>query len=153
MFRNSQIQEVITNQFPELFVILSMIFSTYIGTSPPIHVPQQSQQINKKEKYSIVPNRDAYKLVPAKIALDTLKLMILDAKNDRVVEVFLQGGVNLESCTSITPFVEIMPFLAESIFAYAAPSVARIVTTMNQYSNSNVDAQRITVNAFFVEVS
>lgn len=149
MFHNNQIQEVIISQFPELFVILSMIFSSYIGTSPPIHFPHQT---NKKDKYSIVPNRDAYKLVPSKIALETLKLLIISAKYDRIVEIFLQGGLNLDSCTSITPFVEIMPLLAESIFTYAPTTVPRIVASMNQYANSNFDPQRITVNAFFVEV-
>lgn len=141
-------QEIVVAQLPELFTILLMVFSSYIGTSPPIHTPQHA---TKKDKYSIVPNRDAYKLVPARIALETLKLLLLCAKCDRVLEVFLQGQ-NIESCTSLVPLIDIMPNLADAIFQYTPAIVSRMVASCNGYATSNFEPQRIAANAFFVEV-
>lgn len=148
MFRNIQMQEMVILQLPELFAILLMIVSSYIGTSPPIYTPQQS---NKKEKYSFVPNRDAYKINPAKIALETCKLLLLCANCEQVAEVFLQNTA-LESSQSLVPLIELMPSLAASIFEFSPHIVPRLVTTLNQYAISTFEPQRIVSIAFFVEV-
>lgn len=149
MFRNVQMQEIVVSQLPELFAILLMIVSSYIGTSPPIYTPQSNA---KKEKYSFVPNRDAYKINPAKIALETCKLLLLCANCDQVAEVFLQNTA-LETSRSLLPLIELMPGLAESIITYSPDIVPRLVTTLNQYAVSTFEPQRIVSTAFFVEVS
>lgn len=150
MFRNIQMQDIVITQLPELFAVLLMIVSSYIGTSPPIYTPQQ-QSSNKKEKYSFIPNRDAYKINPTKIALETCKLLLLCAKCDRVAEVFLQSTA-LESSSSLVPLIDLMPSLADSIFTSCANVVQRLVTALNAYAVSSFEPQRIIATAFFVEV-
>lgn len=141
-------QDIVISQLPELFAILLMIISSYIGTSPPIYTPQSG----KKEKHSFIPNRDAYKINPAKIALETCKLLLLCANCDQVAEVFLQN-TTLESSRSLLPMIELMPNLANSIFEYSPHIVPRLVSTLNQYAVSSFEPQRIVSTAFFVEVS
>lgn len=142
-------QDIVISQLPELFAILLMIVSSYIGTSPPIYTPQQTS--TKKEKYSFIPNREAYKINPAKVALETCKLLLLCAKCDRVAEVFLQSTV-LESSSSLLPMIDLMPSLADNIFSSCPHIVQRLVTALNVYAVSNFEPQRIVATAFFVEV-
>lgn len=149
MFRNIQMQEIVISQLPELFAVLLMIVSSYIGTSPPIYTPQQS---GKKEKYSFIPNRDAYKINPAKMALETFKLLLLCAKCDKIAEVFLQHAT-LDTCTSLLPMIDLMPSLADSVFESIPHIVPRLVTSLNQYMQSSFEPQRVVSIAFFVEVS
>lgn len=142
-------QDIVISQLPELFAILLMIISSYIGSSPPVYTPQQS---NKKEKYPFVLNRDAYKLNPAKVALETCKLLLLCANCDQVAEVFLQN-TTLESSSSLVPLIDLMPNLANNIFEFAPHIVTRLVTTLNTYAVSQFEPQRIISIAFFIEVS
>lgn len=141
--------DIVISQLPELFAILLMIVSSYIGSSPPVYTPQQP---NKKEKYSFIPNRDAYRINPAKVALETCKLLLLCANCDQVAEVFLQN-TTLESSSSLVPLIDLMPNLAHNIFEYAPHIVPRLVTTLNTYAVSQFEPQRIISVAFFVEVS
>jgi hypothetical protein len=57
-------QDIAVKRFPELFSIMLVALSCYVGTSPPVYTPQHAK--GKKDKLVFVPNRSAYKLTPAR---------------------------------------------------------------------------------------
>lgn len=63
MFSIATMQTIALKNFPELFTMLLIAMGCYVGISPPIHTPQKD---GNKSKYGFVPNRNAYKLNPAK---------------------------------------------------------------------------------------
>lgn len=64
MFRLATMEDIAVKRFPELFSIMLIALSCYVGTSPPIYTPQHAKA--KKDKSVFVPNRNAYKLIPAR---------------------------------------------------------------------------------------
>jgi hypothetical protein len=74
MFRLATMQDIAVKRFPELFSILLIALGCYVGTSPPINTPQYAK--GKKDKSTFVPNRNAYKLTPARYGM----LLIISVK-------------------------------------------------------------------------
>jgi hypothetical protein len=75
MFRLATMQDIAVKRFPELFSIMLVALSCYVGASPPVYTPQHTK--GKKDKSIFVPNRNAYKLTPArygKLVLIRIKL-------------------------------------------------------------------------------
>lgn len=64
MFRLATMQDIAVKRFPELFSVLLIALGCYIGTAPPVCTPQNAKA--KKGSLTFVPNRNAYKLVPAR---------------------------------------------------------------------------------------
>ena len=81
MFRLATMEDIAVNKFPELFSSLLIVLGSYVGTSPPINTPQNSKGQNDKPTF--IPNRNAYKLNPARYGIIinmnvlTLILMVL----------------------------------------------------------------------------
>lgn len=71
LLKNTQLKEICLQQFPELFSLLLVSVASYMGTMAPA-----AKKVDKKEKYSYF-SRDIYKLSPAKIAVETLKLFLV----------------------------------------------------------------------------
>lgn len=64
MFRLATMQDIAVKKFPELFSVLLIALGCYIGTAPPVCTPQHAK--GKKGNLTFVPNRNAYKLAPAR---------------------------------------------------------------------------------------
>jgi len=64
MFRLATMQDIAVKRFPELFSVLLIALGCYIGTAPPVCTPQHAK--GKKGSLTFVPNRNAYKLAPAR---------------------------------------------------------------------------------------
>lgn len=64
MFRLATMQEIAVKRFPELFSVLLVALGCYIGTAPPVCTPQHVK--GKKDNLTFIPNRNAYKLIPAR---------------------------------------------------------------------------------------
>jgi hypothetical protein len=74
MFRLATMHDIAVKRFPELFSVLLIVLGCYVGTSPPIYTPQNTK--SKKDKSTFVPNRNAYRLIPARYGI----LIIIPAK-------------------------------------------------------------------------
>jgi hypothetical protein len=64
MFQLATMHDIAVKRFPELFSVLLNALGCYVGTSPPIYTPQNTK--DKKDKSTFVPNRNAYRLIPAR---------------------------------------------------------------------------------------
>jgi hypothetical protein len=64
MFQLATMHDIAVKRFPELFSVLLNALGCYVGTSPPIYTPQNTKF--KKDKSTFVPNRNAYRLIPAR---------------------------------------------------------------------------------------
>lgn len=69
LLKNPQLKDNCLAQFPELFSLLLICLASYIGCSAPV----TKSSIDKKDRYSFVLNREAYKLNPAKVAFETFR--------------------------------------------------------------------------------
>ena len=60
-------------KFPDLFIVLYTTLACYIEAEPPAYsVPQNKGQ----ERFGFIPNREAIKLSPAKITINTFNLFL-----------------------------------------------------------------------------
>jgi hypothetical protein len=67
MFQLATMHDIAAKKFPELFSVLLIALGCYVGTSPPIYTPQNTK--SKKDKSTFVPNRNAYRLIPARYGI------------------------------------------------------------------------------------
>lgn len=139
LFKHSQLSELSKHQFPELFSLLLISLASYIGTAAPVDGITE-----KKEKHIFIPNRDAYKLEPAKVCKETFKLFLHVSGNVNASNILLQMDV-----TSINGFIEMVDPLADVVCLENAQSLAWLVASLGPYSRSDYDPQRIAVTAFF----
>ncbi|PSN35449.1 hypothetical protein C0J52_06619 [Blattella germanica] len=149
MFKNAAMQENAVKKFPELFSILLVILGCYIGTSPPINTPQNSKS-KEKDKSTFIPNRNAYKLNPARVALDAFKSFLLCAKCDQVAEALLHSSYT-DAGDNLTSFVDMIPFLTRALCSRMPNCLSRLVTCLNQHGTSRFESQRVVVVAVYAE--
>ncbi|KAJ4431384.1 hypothetical protein ANN_19981 [Periplaneta americana] len=109
MFRLATMQDIAVKRFPELFSLFLISLGCYVGSSPPINTPQA-----KRDKSTFIPNRSAYKLIPARIAVEAFKSFLLCAKCEQVAEALLQC-IHMEAGDSLTSFIEMVPALTKII--------------------------------------
>lgn len=70
LLKNTQLKDICLQQFPELFSLLLVCAASYMGTVAPA-----AKKVDRKEKYSYF-SRDIFKLVPAKVAVETFRLFL-----------------------------------------------------------------------------
>ncbi|XP_069674813.1 maestro heat-like repeat-containing protein family member 1 isoform X2 [Periplaneta americana] len=146
MFRLATMQDIAVKRFPELFSLFLISLGCYVGSSPPINTPQA-----KRDKSTFIPNRSAYKLIPARIAVEAFKSFLLCAKCEQVAEALLQC-IHMEAGDSLTSFIEMVPALTKALCARMPQCMPRLVTCLNQYATSTLEPQRIVVAAFYAEL-
>lgn len=79
LLKNTQLKEICLNQFPELFSILLTSICSYMGALAPA-----IKKTDSKEKYSFSFNRDAFRLMPAKVAIETFRLFLICCEFDKM---------------------------------------------------------------------
>ncbi|XP_063232625.1 maestro heat-like repeat-containing protein family member 1 isoform X2 [Bacillus rossius redtenbacheri] len=147
MFRVASMHALVTARLPELFTLLYLAVASYVGASPPVHTPHSG-----KDRLSFVPNRNAYKLSPARVAHDALQGFLLCARCDSVAEALLHCA-GIDSQESLTGFVSAVPHLVRALCACVPHLLPKLITHLNQYSTSSYDPQRVAVAAFYSELT
>lgn len=148
LFRNTQLQDVCKQQYPEIFSLLLVVLASYIGTSCPA---TKHNNGGKKEVYGFILNREAYKQNPAKIALETFKLFLLCCE-------YSQTAASLLLCTNLIEdeglrsFQDMVANLVESVCADTPDSLSWIVACLGPYIRAELEPQRIVVVAFFANL-
>ncbi|KAF5298497.1 hypothetical protein FQR65_LT01276 [Abscondita terminalis] len=141
IFKNTQLQDVCTKQFPELFALLYITSASYIGTAAP--VTSILRNSSKKEKYSIIPNREAYKINPLNVCTETLRTFLECVGYSTVSQSLIENNVE-----SIQQFLEMVPSLTESVCTTLPQNYAWLISCMAPYLKSEVENQRIAAVAF-----
>lgn len=104
LLKNSHLKEVCLQQFPELFSLLLVCVATFMGTVAPA-----AKKVEKKEKYSYF-SRDIYKLVPAKVAMETFRLFLNCCEYDKMSSALMFIN-NTETVGEFSLFLEVSVFI------------------------------------------
>lgn len=149
MFQLATMHDIAVKRFPELFSVLLIALGCYVGTSPPVYTPQNTK--SKKDKSTFVPNRNAYRLIPARVAVEAFKSFLLCSKCENIAEALLQCTC-MDVGNSLTSFIQMVPALTRAVCSRMSQSMPRLVTCLNQYGASTFEPQRIVVAAFYAEL-
>ncbi|KAF5275577.1 hypothetical protein FQA39_LY06689 [Lamprigera yunnana] len=140
IFKNNGLRQICKKQFPELFSMLYITLSSYIGTVAPATT---SRIFNKKEKYSMIPNREACKINTVNVCTETLKTFIECVGYTTVSESIMRN--NLEN---IEQFLEMAPLLTENVCVTLLENYAWLITCMAPYLKSEIEYQRVAAVSF-----
>lgn len=143
ILKNTHLKDVCKQNFPDLFAILLVTLSSYIGTS----APATRYSSDKKEKYFIL-NREGLKLKPAKIALETLKLFLLCCEHTQTAGCLL-NLVNIETTDHLDTFLDVVGCLVENICNENPESLSWLVTCLGPNIRAELEPQRVAVVVFF----
>ncbi|KAJ8979536.1 hypothetical protein NQ317_017684 [Molorchus minor] len=143
LLKNTQLKDLCVQQFPEIFSILLVCLASYIGTSAPA-----TRNGDKKEKFGYILNRDAYKLNPAKIALDTLRLFLTCCEFQKMAACLLFYN-NLDANDDCATFIQVVETLVENICEENPQSLSWLVACLGPHIRADLEPQRVAVVAFF----
>uniref|UniRef100_A0A1B6KA60 Maestro heat-like repeat-containing protein family member 1 n=1 Tax=Graphocephala atropunctata TaxID=36148 RepID=A0A1B6KA60_9HEMI len=129
--------------FPDLFALHLTVLAAYVGVTPPVYSPGS-------HKSAFIPNREAYKINPARVAQESLKNFLLCARCDAAAEAVLECS-QIDLSNRPDYFLAMMPSLTRAICENLGHMLPKILTALGQYSNSPHEAQRAAVTAFNVE--
>ncbi|KAJ8916184.1 hypothetical protein NQ315_016323 [Exocentrus adspersus] len=144
ILKNTQIKDISIQQFPELFSTLLVCLASYIGTSTPV----ARGNGDKRDKYSFIINRDAYKLSPAKIALETFRLFLTCCEFSKMAACLLFFN-HVDTCEDLTVFLDVVQALVENLSVENPQSLSWLVGCLGPYIRADLEPQRVAVVAFF----
>lgn len=144
ILKNTQLKEICIQQFPEIFSTLLVCLASYIGTT----ASALGGNGEKKERYSFIINRDAYKLNPAKLALETFRLFLACCEFNKMANCLLFYS-HIDTCEDLTLFLEIVQALIENISEENPQSLSWLVGCLGPYIRADLEPQRVAVVAFF----
>ncbi|CAH1975454.1 unnamed protein product [Acanthoscelides obtectus] len=142
LFKNSSLKEVCLHQFSEIFALLLITLASYMGVSPP-----SAPKSDKKEKYTYF-LRDAYKLSPTKVALETFRyfLQCCDYEKTSTTLLFISEAEKLED---VNLFLEVVNAMVENICIETPQSLSWLVACLGPYIRADLEPQRVVTVAFF----
>ncbi|KAK9509950.1 hypothetical protein O3M35_004832 [Rhynocoris fuscipes] len=139
MVMSTLISDLLKSSLSQLLPSLMTLLAAYIGTSPPILSPSPNK--------TIVINRDAYKIIPAKVVKDCLQRVLLSVGCDPGAEA-LSSTSQLQHIESL---VSSIPQLTVSICQSFPHLLPKLMVTLNHYSSTTCEPQRIIITAFYAE--
>nr|XP_023029049.1 maestro heat-like repeat-containing protein family member 1 [Leptinotarsa decemlineata] len=143
LLKNVQLKDICLQQFSELFSILLVCMVSYMGVVAPA-----VKKSEKKDKYGFSFNRDAYKVVPAKIAAETFRLFLVCCEFEKM-EKSLLAITNTDSFEDINLFIEVIRGLVDSICVEHPQSLSWLVACLGPYIRADLEPQRVATVAFF----
>lgn len=140
LLKNTQLKDVCIQQFPELFSILLVCLASYLGTQAP------ATQSNK----SFIINRDALKLSPAKLALETFRLFLQCCEFNKMATSLLTFSTDFTDLEQQPDgFLAVVGNLVENVCIEHSESLAWMVACLGPFIRAELEPQRIAVVAFF----
>ena len=119
--------------------------SCLLGAAPPIHVPSNGDKVN------FVPNREAYRMNPYKIASDTLKQMLICANLVPLIEPINQYQ-QLENTGDAAAFSHLVAKIAALATVHMPAQLPKILTYLGQALKSAHERHRIVAVSFLAEL-
>lgn len=134
-------------KFPELFALLFTTLVVYMdAVAPAYSIPHNKY----KEKFGYIPNREAARLSPARIALDTFNKFLVRADCCKVKEAYAHC-LNLDGDSTLT-LLDLVPVISSALCRECPQNVPRVVTSLAPYAKSSLPPHRCAVIAFFGEL-
>lgn len=144
MFCVVGMESLAVNRFPEVFTLYLNILVLYIGVASPVTTPASIG------KMKFIPNREAYKITPARVVQDSFQAFLVCAKCDSAADA-LNQLINFEYEAKYESFLKIMPSLTRSICNTSGHNLPKILTCLSPYFNSNFEGQRMAFISFHAE--
>ncbi|KAK9870558.1 hypothetical protein WA026_008119 [Henosepilachna vigintioctopunctata] len=143
IFKNDQLKDICIQHFPELFSVLLITLASYIGTAAPV----LKDVGDKKEKFFVI-NREAYKLCPSKIALETFQLFMMCCDYKEIANNLLSFS-QAESNDDFPWCLDIISMLVEKICLDYPQYISWLVASLGPFIRAELEPQRVAVVAFF----
>ncbi|KAL1124144.1 hypothetical protein AAG570_001914, partial [Ranatra chinensis] len=140
MVQSNSMVGYLRSNLPQLLPSLLTLTAAYIGTSPPVVTPSPS-------KPSIITNRDAYRIVPAKVVRECLQKVLLRVNCESGAEAL----VATSQLQHIDALVGAIPQLTLGVFQAFPQTLPKVLAVMGQYAASSCEPQRIIITAFYSE--
>ena len=125
---------------PELLCAMLLSQSCLLGAAPPIHFPANGNG-DKVSTSSFVPNREAYRLNPYRIASDTLRQVLVCAGLNQLAEPLNQFH-QLENSADLATFGRLVAGVAALVTVHAPAQLPKFLFYLNQALKSNYDRHR-----------
>nr|CAI5839463.1 unnamed protein product [Callosobruchus analis] len=142
LFKNYSLKEVCLHQFSEIFALLLITLSSYMGVAPPT-IPKN----DKKEKYAYF-TRDAYKLSPTKVAVETFRYFLQCCEYEKTSTSLLFIS-ETEKFEDVNLFLEVVNAMVENICIETPQSLSWLVACLGPYIRADLEPQRVVTVAFF----
>lgn len=135
-----------TNTIPSM----SPPATTENGQSEKVKTPASSKGL-KSSKFSFIPNRDVVKMNPCQVVQETFIKLLNDLEMEQIKNV-MNMSPQLSTSADLNNFIEFLSPLAVAAgnyFNINSSIMKQIITELTNYTNSQVDANRIAAIGFF----
>ncbi|CAH0404602.1 unnamed protein product [Chilo suppressalis] len=148
MLQEEAMDSTCVSKFPDMFCVLYTTLACYIEAEPPAY----SLPANKtQERFGYIPNRDAIKLSPAKITVNTFNAFLERAGCQKVREA-CSLCLSVEHGDSASTLVELAPILGGALSRECPQHLARLVSKAAGYARSPLPPQRAAALALLADL-
>ncbi|XP_030751328.1 maestro heat-like repeat-containing protein family member 1 [Sitophilus oryzae] len=144
LLRNTHLKDIFLEQFAELFSLLLISLASYIGCT----APALRSLSDKKQQYGLILNRDAYKLSPARIAVETFRLFFLCCEMNNIATNLL-AYTDIDTSDNKLMILDIIETLVNNVSSENPQSISWIVACLGPFIRSELEPQKVAVVAFF----
>ncbi|XP_059474983.1 maestro heat-like repeat-containing protein family member 1 [Neocloeon triangulifer] len=141
------VHELSRSALPELLSALLIALAAYVGACPPVNIARKG---SKTRSMSFVPNRDAYGMVPGRVALDACHALLNACGFSELTDTLALCRVDIGE--SLDSFMVTTQNLIRTIIEARSNIVTQLVSVINQNATSPEESTRITVVAVLSEV-
>lgn len=148
MLPSKEIKTELQKRFPELFSMLLTSLATYTNLAPPMLAQKPSptaKNDKNKSKFGFVPNKDAIKMNPCLVVLQTFQSLLANLEMEQICAV-LSVCPHLASSAELNNFMELMTPMAVGLvnqLGITSAHLSQTVTVLSRYVSSPYDPQRI----------
>lgn len=136
-------------RFPELFSLFLASIATYTNLTPPNKSPSSSPNTKatntNKSKFGFIPTKDAVKLNPCEVIIDTFKVYLENIEMERLAQV-LSVHPQLASSTNLNKFMELLTPMAGALsgqLGMTSTTMEQVIDALADKISSPYDSQRI----------
>ncbi|XP_069356577.1 LOW QUALITY PROTEIN: maestro heat-like repeat-containing protein family member 1 [Maniola hyperantus] len=148
MLQEETMRPICLAKFALLFAVLYTSVACYIDASPPAYaVPANKGQ----ERFGFIPNREAIKLSPAKITINTFNMFLERADCYKVKEA-CSLCLTIEHGDSSATLLELAPILGGALSRSCPGQLAKLVERLGQYARSALPPQRCAALALLADL-
>ncbi|XP_037297672.1 maestro heat-like repeat-containing protein family member 1 isoform X2 [Manduca sexta] len=138
MLQEPTMKQTCISKFSDLFSVLYTSLACYIEAEPPAYSPPVNRT---QERFGFIPNREAIRLSPAKITVNTFNAF-LDMADCQKVREACSLCLSIEHGDSSNTLLELAPILSGALCRECPPQLARLVSRTAQYARSPLPPQR-----------
>ncbi|KAJ8729683.1 hypothetical protein PYW08_001264 [Mythimna loreyi] len=135
-------------KFSDLFAVLYTTLACYIDAESPAYSPPTNKN---QERFGFVPNRDAIKLSPAKITVQTFNAFLEQADCHKVREA-CSLCLSIEHSNSSTTLLDLAPILSGALCRECPQHLSRVVSRVSAYGRCPLPPQRCAALALLADL-